>query len=372
MTRESIENDDRLSSYDFDLPPELIARRPAERRDESRLMTLGRSSGEPRHLRFGDIVGELRPGDRLVVNDSAVLPARLEGVREATGGRWSGLFLRPEDGRGDCFILLGKTKGTPQPGERVVLARDANRCVIRLIESRGRGEWLAEPIRSDDVESPASVLGGLLAEVGRPPLPPYILKARRDAGESRDEASDRERYQTVYADRSDAASIAAPTAGLHFSKRLLERLRDHDVELSKVRLHVGEGTFRPVSAENLDDHRMHTEFASVSEQTVEEIRQTQRRGGRIIAVGTTAARTLESAAASGTLRPMSRQTDLFIRPGFRFRVVDGLVTNFHLPKSTLLVLVAALVGRERMHDAYREAVAEGYRFYSYGDAMLIL
>ena len=380
---------DSIAAYDFDLPPELIARHPAARRDASRLLVLPRTDGPVRHRLFRDLVDELRAGDRLVVNDTFVRPARLVGVRDRTQGRWEGLAVdRPEWHLPEPqFAVLAKTKGTPQPDETVTLSRGDNRETLRLVARRDGGVWVVE---ATDGQSAANVLG----TVGHPPLPPYILKARRTDAE-RDAAStdgnagdetvddavdnaaintainavdDAERYQTVYAERSAGGSVAAPTAGLHFTPELLDTLRDAGIGLSTVRLDVGEGTFRPVKADRLDDHAMHAESVVVSAETIDAITETRRGGGRVVAVGTTTARALE---ASGG-QPFAGPTDLFIRPGYQFAMIDGLLTNFHLPKSTLLVMISAVAGRDRVLAAYHEAIAERYRFFSYGDAMLLL
>ena len=359
---------DSIDAYDFTLPPELVARHPADRRDGARLLILPRDGSPLRHARFPDLVGLLRQGDLLVMNDTFVLPARLEGVRVATGGRWSGLSVGVDEaGR---MQLLAKTKGRPEPNELIAVSRGADSRRLRLLERRREDDrvvWLAEPV--------AGTATDLLDAVGWPPLPPYILQARRqDAGGDRDEdavlrelARDFERYQTVYAQRGPGrGSVAAPTAGLHFTPELLSRLAAAGVQTARVQLHVGEGTFRPVTASRLDDHTMHAEWFDVPEATREAIAAARARGGRVLAVGTTTVRALEADAAGDR-----GQTSLFIRPGFRFRVVDGLVTNFHMPRSTLLVMIAALVGRDRVLDAYAAAIAERYRFYSFGDAMLI-
>ena len=352
---------DSISAYDFTLPERLIARYPAERRDQSRLLHLPRDAGSITHRQFADLPSFLRPGDRLVLNETSVLPARLEGERVATGGKWSGLFVsREADG---SFWAMTKTKGRPDPGEQVRIVRDDDAATATLVEKK-EALWR---LTFDD-----GPLADELRRVGRPPLPPYILKARKADGQSADDPRDPERYQTVFADNNAAGSIAAPTAGLHFTDDVLQLLEQAGIGISRVTLHVGAGTFQPVSVERLDDHKMHAEWASVSANTAEEIAATREAGGRVVAVGTTSARTLETAARSGTVAAYEGETDLFIRPGFRFHAIDGLVTNFHLPKSTLVVLVAALAGRKRTLEAYEQAIAEQYRFYSYGDAMLIL
>jgi S-adenosylmethionine:tRNA ribosyltransferase-isomerase len=335
---------------DFDLPPHLIAQDPAPDRDAARLLVVDRSGGTLAHRHFRDLPDLLAPNDLLVLNDTRVLPARLVGRRECTGGRWEGLFLRQTPG--GLWELLAQTRGHPQPGE--VIAIDPGPLKLTL---RGRtdGHWLAEP-------SPAGSPGELLAVSGRVPLPPYIRK-----GEAK--PADRERYQTVYA-RADG-SVAAPTAGLHFTPAVFERLRARGIEWASVTLHVGLGTFEPIKAADPTAHRMHAEWADVPAATVEAIRSCNARGGRVIAVGTTATRALESAARDGELKPWRGETDVYIYPPYRFRVLDGLVTNFHLPRTTLLLLVAAFAGPELTRRAYEEAVRREYRFYSYGDAMLV-
>lgn len=348
-----------LSGYEYELPPERIAHVPAPRRDDSRLLTLDRRSGNIGHRRMVDFPALLRGGDVLVLNETRVVPARLAGVRTATGGKWEGLFLGvTEDG---LWRVMGQTRGRLQPGESLtIFPQDRQgdseyRLELKLLGQEEGGTWRADPGPSLDAWS-------LLERFGSVPLPPYI---------HRDEpsAEDVERYQTVYA-RSPGA-IAAPTAGLHFTEALLEQCRDRGARTVFVTLHVGVGTFRPISCERLSEHRMHREWCELPETAVAEISAAQRRGGRVIAVGTTTVRTLESVAASGPLRPWCGETDLFIRPPYEFRVVDGLLTNFHLPRSSLLVLVSAFAGREHVLRAYREAIDYAYRFYSYGDAMFL-
>ena len=346
---------DRLSSYDYPLPEELIAHSPPVRRDASRLMTLDAGSGAIGHRRFSELPELLEPGDLLVLNDTRVLPARLVGVRETTGGRWEGLFLgTTADG---SWNLIAKTRGTFRLGERVLIAHPSggSPLTLELTARTESGGWTMRP------GAPGSHLD-LLASYGQMPLPPYIER-------SQPVESDRDRYQTTYARVPGA--VAAPTAGLHFTPELFAALEARGVSKTFVTLHVGIGTFRPVSVENLAEHQMHAEWAEVQDAAVRAIRETKARGGRVIAVGTTSVRTLESAAAGGELRPWSGETKIFIRPPYRFRVIDGLITNFHLPKSTLLMLVSALAGRDKILRAYETAVGERYRFFSYGDAMFI-
>ncbi|MEW4526868.1 tRNA preQ1(34) S-adenosylmethionine ribosyltransferase-isomerase QueA [Maioricimonas sp. JC845] len=349
--------DDLLSSYDYELPPERIADQPTDRRDASRLMRVDRSTGAIVHDRFATLPSLLRPGDVLVVNQTRVIPARLLGRRKQTGGKWEGLFLGTDES--GCWRLIGKTRGRLQAGEAIslVAAHDPDAPELDLIlEARGDGgEWRARPTE-------AGTALELLDAYGTVPLPPYIQRnlATRD---------DWERYQTTYAARPGA--VAAPTAGLHFTSEILSQCEERGVRIARITLHVGIGTFRPVSAERLDDHVMHSEWCEIDETAADTINAARKAGGRIIAVGTTSVRTLESVAATGPLRAWQGETDLFIRPPYDFRVVDAILTNFHLPKSTLLVLVSAFAGRDLMLQAYREAVASEYRFFSYGDAMFL-
>lgn len=343
--------------YDYDLPTELIAQEPLADRAAARLLVADRATGTITHRSVRDLPDLLRPHDLVVVNDSRVVPARLVGRREKTGGRWEGLFLRVDEATGG-WELLASTRGSPAIGERVLLdARDGGGSVpLTLVGRAAGGSWLARP---DLQATPQEILD----RVGHVPLPGYIRGGVEAAG-------DRERYQTVYA--RESGSAAAPTAGLHFTDDLLSRLDDRGVGLARVTLHVGLGTFRPITAERISDHLMHTEWCCCPPETVAAVAATRARGGRVLAVGTTAARTLESAAGSGTLAPWAGPTDLFIRPGFSFRVVDCLMTNFHMPRTTLMVLVSTFASRDLIARAYAEAIRERYRFLSYGDAMLLL
>ena len=343
-----------VSLFDYDLPPSLIAQEAAEPRDASRLLVLDRAGGSRVDARFSDLPRWLRAGDCLVVNESRVIPARLLGALEGEGRPVEILMLRPLGGRRwEALVRPGKRC---RPGARVVLAGGAASATV--LERR------AEGARAVEVEAPWPV-HELLDRHGLPPLPPDIT--RHDAPKP----GDWERYQTVYA--SAKGSVAAPTAGLHFTGDLLERLAAAGVELHRVTLHVGAGTFRPIRASGVERHRLEPEAAHVPASTAEAVNRARAEGRRIISVGTTTTRTLEWAAdESGRLRARSGDAGLFIYPGYRFRVVDGLVTNFHLPRSSLLLLVSAFAGRELVLDSYRHAIAEGYRFYSYGDAMLIL
>ncbi len=345
------------SDYDYHLPAELIAQQPVEHRVDSRLMLIDRAKNSIDHYHIRDLPEILSANDLLVCNNSQVLPARLVGRRKKTGGRWQGLFL-DFDEQG-IWRLLGKTRGKIQVGETVVLEDADNRknVEIKLVARLDNGQWAAEPRSRDHAYE-------LLDRVGRVPLPPYIR-----GGEM--EPSDVDRYQTVFAE--SPGSVAAPTAGLHFTPNLLKKLEDLGVNRTFVTLHVGVGTFRPVTAEQLDEHVMHTERAWLWSGAAADIDQAKVAGGRVIAVGTTSVRVLESAAnATRAVKEWSGETDLFIRPPYEFKRTDGLLTNFHLPKSTLLVLVRTFGGDELLKRAYEEAVTEEYRFYSYGDAMLIL
>jgi S-adenosylmethionine:tRNA ribosyltransferase-isomerase len=343
-----------IGLFDYELPPERIAQEPAEPRDASRLLVLDRAGGALGDARFSDLPRWLRAGDCLVVNESRVIPARLIGALEGDGRPVEILMLRPLDGgRWEALVRPGKRCGL---GARVTLAGGAARATV--LEHRGMGA------RGVEIEAPWPV-DVLMERHGLPPLPPYI--ERHDAPKP----EDWERYQTVYA--TAKGSVAAPTAGLHFTLALFERLCAAGVEVHRVTLHVGAGTFRPIRAAEVEQHRLEPEVALVPPATAEAVNRARAQGRRVIAVGTTTTRTLEWAAdETGRVRTGRGGADLFIYPGYRFRVVDALVTNFHLPRSTLLLLVSAFAGRDRVLDAYRDAVALGYRFYSYGDAMLIL
>jgi S-adenosylmethionine:tRNA ribosyltransferase-isomerase len=351
----------QASEFDFDLPDDLIAQHPIEPRDQSRLLVIDRSRGRWEHRIFSDLPELLDPRDVLVRNDTRVVPARLVGHREATGGRWEGLFLRElADG---AWEVMCRTRGRPAIGERVVVGRG-----LRLaLEARGEaGCWIVRPLPGSDLgardEAGRTPLS-LLERHGQTPLPPYIRRGRESAG-------DRQAYQTVYAVRPGSA--AAPTAGLHFTPAVFERLAGRGIACVDLTLHVGPGTFRPITAERIEDHVMHAEWAELSAEAVGLLEERRRTGGRIVAVGTTSARTLETVADSGALRPFVGETRLFIQPGHVFRGLDALITNFHLPRSSLLVLVGAFAGAELIRDAYAEAIRARYRFFSYGDAMLIL
>ena len=374
-----------ISSYDYTLPPELIAGVPLAERDASRLLVVNRAERSISHATFRDLPNYLRAGDLVVVNETRVVPAKLRGTRAATGGKWEGLFLGIEGAT--HWRLIGQTRGKLQPGEELSLhpadaPESSERLRVILRERRGEGEWLVEPIvafrsakdasfekpgfahsAERNAPDPWALTQQLLDRFGTVPLPPYIERTAASP-------EDRERYQTTFA--RNPGAIAAPTAGLHFTTDIFAACQLKGVEVAPLTLHVGIGTFRPVSVEKLDDHVMHFEYGELPAPTVDAIRRTRERGGRVIAIGTTAVRTLESVASSGPLRPWSGATNLFIRPPYQFQAVDALVTNFHLPKSTLLVLVCALAGRDLILEAYRQAIVERYRFFSYGDAMLIL
>jgi S-adenosylmethionine:tRNA ribosyltransferase-isomerase len=343
--------------YDYDLPPELIAQQALADRAAARLLVVHRATGTLEHRQIRDLPELLAPGDLVVVNDTRVVPARLIGRRAATGGAWEGLFLRVDETTG-LWQILAHTRGRPALGESVALVdrTGAEGATLELVGRGLGGTWLVRP----SVAGPAEEV---LARVGRVPLPGYIRGGDEQHG-------DLERYQTVFA--RAAGSAAAPTAGLHFTPDLLAALAARGIGRADVTLHVGIDTFRPITAERLDDHPMHTEWCACPEPTAAAIRATKARGGRVVAVGTTAMRTLETAARSGAVSAWSGPTDLFIRPGFSFHAVDCLLTNFHLPRTTLLVLVSTFASRELIQAAYAEAIRERYRFLSYGDAMLIL
>jgi len=337
----------QLADFDYDLPSELIAQTPAPERDRSRLLVLDRRGGSIEHRRFSDLGEHCRSGDVLVLNDTRVFPCRIPVTK--SGGGKAEIFLLEEQG---LNIWQALVRGLDR-GKRVTVADGVQASVL---EGDGDGVKLIRFEGAADIRS-------LLEEIGRTPLPPYI---KREPS-----AQDRERYQTVFG--SQVGAVAAPTAGLHFTDRLLHDLRGKGVETVTVTLHVGLGTFQPVRSESIMQHRMHPERYAVPSEAARRINRAKADGRRIIAVGTTTVRTLETAALpDGTVRPGSGVSDIFIRPGHVFRVIDGMVTNFHLPKSTLLMLISAFAGHDRIMAAYRTAVQERYRFYSYGDAMCIL
>lgn len=336
--------------FDFDLPEELIAQTPIEPRDASRLLILDKESGEIQHRHFYDIIDYLNPNDCLILNDSRVLPARIYGIKEGTGARVEFLLLAAKGD--DVWEVLAGPGKRAKPGNRfsfgdglmtaevLEIIEDGN----RLVKFSYQGNFYA-----------------VLDQIGQMPLPPYIKK----------KLEDKERYQTVYS--REVGSAAAPTAGLHFTKELLGKIREKGIKIGYVTLHVGLGTFRPVSVDKITDHKMHSEHYWLSQETADLINETKKNGGRVISVGTTSCRTIESVAKKeGCIKESDGFTDIFIYPGFQFKVLDGLITNFHLPESTLIMLVSALAGREHILNAYRIAVQEKYRFFSFGDAMLIV
>ncbi|MAB24478.1 tRNA preQ1(34) S-adenosylmethionine ribosyltransferase-isomerase QueA [Pseudomonas sp. 5Ae-yellow] len=335
----------RLSDFAFDLPDELIARHPLAERRASRLLCLDGPSGELSDRRFADLLDYLRPDDLMVFNNTRVIPARLFGRKE-TGGQLEVLVERVLD---EYRVLAHiRSSKSPKPGSRI------------LLDGEGVAEMVARHDALFELRFAEPVLP-LLDRVGHMPLPPYIDRP--------DEEADRERYQTVYAKRQGA--VAAPTAGLHFDQALLQAIADKGVATAEVTLHVGAGTFQPVRVERIEDHVMHQEWLEVGPEVVAAVEQCKARGGRVIAVGTTSVRSLESAARDGQIKPFTGDTDIFLYPGKTFHVVDALVTNFHLPESTLLMLVSAFAGYPETMAAYAAAVAGGYRFFSYGDAMFI-
>ena len=335
----------RVSDFQFELPDRLIARHPLAERRASRLLCLDGPSAALVHRQFADLLEYLRPGDLMVFNNTRVIPARLFG-RKATGGQLEILVERVLDSH--RVLAHVRSSKSPKPGSRILLEDGSGVSMV------ARHDALFELAFDEPVLA-------LLEQVGHMPLPPYIDRP--------DDSADRERYQTVYAQK--AGAVAAPTAGLHFDAELLEAIRAKGVDTAEVTLHVGAGTFQPVRVERIEDHHMHSEWLEVSQDVVEAVNACKARGGRVVAVGTTSVRSLESAARDGTLRPFSGDTDIFIYPGRPFHVVDALVTNFHLPESTLLMLVSAFAGYRETMAAYQAAVDNDYRFFSYGDAMFI-
>ena len=337
-----------VKDFYFDLPPELIAQDPLEDRSASRLLVMDKRTGEIRHRVFRDIVAYIRPGDCLVINDTKVIPARLFGVRADTGAKVEILLLKRREG--DVWETLVKPGRKCRPGAELVFGDGLLKATVLEVAEAGNRliRFCYEGIFEE-----------VLDRLGQMPLPPYITH----------ELKDKNRYQTVYA--KNDGSAAAPTAGLHFTEELLNQIRAQGAEIAHVTLHVGLGTFRPVKVENVLDHHMHSEFYIIEEEEAAKINRAKAAGGRIICVGTTSCRTLESAAApDGTLKPGSGFTDIFIYPGYSFKILDSLITNFHLPESTLVMLVSALAGREHVLHAYEEAIRERYRFFSFGDACL--
>ncbi len=353
-----------LNSYNYYLPPKNIAQNPADRRDKSRLLVLHTSSGKREHRMFSDIVEYLSGNDMLVVNDTRVFPARLHGVKQ-TGGKVEVFLLQypVESGiaTSPCAtavaIALLKASKRPQPGSLILIGESLSCLVLELLEDGKARIELHYPLDKD--------LSDILAGYGQVPLPPYI---EREGGTT---VEDVERYQTIYADRPGA--VAAPTAGLHFTDSLLDTVSAKGIAVGRITLHVGYGTFAPVRSEEIREHSIHEEHVIVTSETADMINATKKQGGRIWAVGTTTVRALEFAAdEQGHVLPFEGWCNLYIYPGYRFRVIDNLVTNFHLPRSSLMFLVAALCGRETLLSCYKEAILKGYRFYSYGDAMAII
>lgn len=338
-----------LDEFDYILPEELIAQTPIEPRDHSRMLVLDRKDGSISHKHFYNILDYLQEGDLLVVNDSKVIPARIFGSRAGTGGLVEVLLLRALEE--DIWEVLVKPGKKARVGQRLEFQEGMVGTVLELLED-GK--------RKIQFEHQASTIYEVLDRIGNMPLPPYITEQLKD----------KDRYQTVYA--KDPGSAAAPTAGLHFTKEIIERIKEMNVNIAPVTLHVGLGTFRPVKEQDLSKHIMHSEYFSIPDETARLIRETKAAGKRVISVGTTATRTLESGFDENlNLIKKAGDTDIFIYPGYSFKVIDGLITNFHLPKSTLVMLVSALAGRENILNAYHEAVKEKYRFFSFGDAMFI-
>ncbi len=338
-----------VKDFDYYLPEELIAQDPLEDRSSSRLMVLDKKTGELQHKIFKDILDYLKPGDCLVLNNTKVIPARLFGVKEGTLAKIEILLLKRREN--DIWETLVKPGKKAKPGTKIIFGEGL--LVGEVLDVVEEGNRLIQFTYDGIFEE-------ILDQLGQMPLPPYITHTLQD----------KNRYQTVYAKYDGSA--AAPTAGLHFTKELLEKVKEKGVDIAEVTLHVGLGTFRPVKVENVLEHHMHSEFYMVSAEAAEKINATKDRGGRVIAVGTTSTRTLESAAdENGRLRECSGWTEIFIYPGYTFKVIDCLITNFHLPQSTLVMLVSALAGRENVLSAYEEAVNEKYRFFSFGDAMFI-
>jgi len=353
IVNERIPTNLKTSDFYYALPEELIAQTPAEKRDNSRLLVLNRKNGEREHRRFYDILDYLRPEDILVVNSSKVIPARLLGVTEKTGSSMELLLLRmQEDGSWETLVRPGKRA---KIGARFAFGDILTAEVVDIVEGGNRIVRFSYDTNAYDS------IYTVLDAVGNMPLPPYIT-ARLE---------DKSRYQTVYA--KEEGSAAAPTAGLHFTPELLARLKEKGVGYAEVMLHVGLGTFRPVKEDRVEDHLMHAEHFRITPACAEEINRRRQNGGRVICVGTTSCRVLESVTdENGIVHPMEGETKIFIYPGYRFKAVDALITNFHLPESTLLMLVSALAGQENIMSAYEEAVRERYRFFSFGDAMLIV
>lgn len=339
----------KVSDFDFDLPEELIAQHPLEKRDSSRLMVLDKKSGTIEHRSFHDVIEYLNEGDTLVLNNTRVMPARLIGEKEGTGGKIEFLLLKRIEGdRWECLAKPGKRA---KVGQKFTFGEDKLTCtVVDIVEE---GNRIIE-------FSYEGIFEQVLDELGEMPLPPYITE----------KLEDKERYQTVYS--KEEGSAAAPTAGLHFTEELLQKIKDKGINIAYVTLHVGLGTFRPVKVEDIESHDMHSEFYVLDEENAQIINDTKKRGNRVISVGTTSTRTIETIADdNGLVKAQTGWTNIFIYPGYKFKTIDNLITNFHLPESTLIMLVSALAGKEHVLNAYNEAVKEKYRFFSFGDAMFI-
>lgn len=345
----------RIDEFDYNLPEELIAQKPADKRDSSRLLVVHRADNTIEHKHFYDIIDYLKKGDCLVLNNSKVLPARLFGIKEGTGAKIEFLLIKRLEG--DTWETMVKPGKRMKPGDSVVF------CESPLLKAKVK-DYGPDGTRIVEFEY-EGIFMERLEEVGSMPLPPYIERASED--------DDKDRYQTVYC--AEEGSVAAPTAGLHFTDELLQKAKDKGVELAYVTLHVGIGTFRPVKCENIEEHSMHFEEYYISEEAAETINRAKREGRRVISVGTTSTRTIESAAdfkdGLWQVKDGGDSTGIFIYPGYEFKIIDSLITNFHLPKSTLLMLISALYNRERILEVYEEAIRERYRFFSYGDAMFI-
>lgn len=340
-----------LSDFDYNLPADLIAQQPIKPRDHSRLLLLNKKSEKIEHKYFYNLVDSLKPGDLLILNNSKVYPARLIGHKKDTGGKIE-IFLHHDLGRGIWECLVG---GRAKIG---TIIEFPHKLTAEIIKNNNEGTWQVKFNLS------GSKFFALINKIGLVPLPPYI---KRDHKLN----SDKNNYQTVYAAKNKVGSAAAPTAGLHFTKNLLNKIQAKGVKIKYITLHVGLGTFSPVKTENILEHKMHPEFVSISYETIKEIIKTKKALGRVIAVGTTSARTLEAWGGAGAPPKFAAWTDIFIYPGYKFKAVDALITNFHLPKSTLLMLVSALAGKKLTEKAYLEAISSSYRFFSYGDAMFI-
>ncbi|MBS5884919.1 MAG: tRNA preQ1(34) S-adenosylmethionine ribosyltransferase-isomerase QueA [Clostridium sp.] len=339
----------KVSDFDFDLPEELIAQHPLEKRDSSRLMVLDKNTGEIKHKSFHDVIEYLNEGDTLVLNNTRVMPARLIGEKEGTGGKIEFLLLKRIEGdRWECLAKPGKRA---KVGQKFTFGEGKLTCtVVDIVEE---GNRIIE-------FSYEGIFEQVLDELGEMPLPPYITE----------KLEDKERYQTVYS--KEKGSAAAPTAGLHFTEELLKEIKAKGVNIAYLTLHVGLGTFRPVKVEDINEHIMHSEYYHLDKENADLINETKKRGNKVIAVGTTSTRTLETIGdENGFVREQSGWTDIFIYPGYKYKVIDELITNFHLPESTLIMLVSALSGKENVMNAYNEAVKEKYRFFSFGDSMLI-